>query len=119
MFVSGLSIVAAIVLLWMKLPLVFRLKLYGHPFLLDLGISTFILVLFSSTGEGLMAATIAGLLCSVLIAWTRKWYGYYEYDREAKEYFYVVGRYNMTERIIAEKRKKLGEQLIAEQQRKA
>jgi biopolymer transport protein ExbB/TolQ len=114
MFTAAIGICAAIVLLWIKLPLVTRLKMYGHPFLLDLSVSFGILIVFSGTGDGLMAATIAGLFMSVLITWTRKWYGYYEYDKETQEYFYVVGLFNLTDKIIAEKRRKLGDQLIDE-----
>lgn len=108
MFEVGFSIVAAFVLLWIKLPLIVRLKALGHPFLLDLSVSVGVFIMFGGTGAGLAAATVAGLVLSVLISSTRKLYGYYEYDHKEREWYYIVGKLNQIDNIIAEKERKLG-----------
>ena len=111
MFEVGFSIVAAFVLLWIKLPLILRLKALGHPFLLDLSVSVGVFIMFGGTGAGLAAATVAGLTLSVLISSARKAVGYYEYDHKEREWYYVVGKINQVDNIIAEKERKLGHDL--------
>lgn len=106
MFEVGFSIVAAFVLLWIKLPLVMRLKALGRPFLLDLSVSVGVFIMFGGTGAGLAAATVAGLTLSIMISSARKWYGYYEFDKG--EWWYVRGKICQIDNIADEKARKLG-----------
>lgn len=106
MFEVGFSIVAAFVLLWIKLPLILRLKALGHPFLLDLSVSVGVFIMFGGTGAGLAAATVAGLTLSVLISGARKTFGYYEFDKG--EWWYVRGKICQIDNIADEKARKIG-----------
>jgi hypothetical protein len=106
MFEVGFAIVAAFVLLWIKLPLTVRLKALGRPFLLDLTVSVGVFIMFGGTGAGLAAATVAGLTLSVLISSARKMYGYYEFDKG--EWWYVRGKIDQVANIADEKARKIG-----------
>lgn len=105
MLVTGLTIFVCFWLLWIKLPLVARLKALGQPFLLDLGCSVGVFILYGGTGAGLAAATMAALVISINITFARKWFGYYK--KVDGEWFYYSGRLNLSEKIIAEKRRRL------------
>jgi predicted secreted hydrolase len=65
-----------------------------------------VFLLYGGTGEGLAAATMAAVVLSICISFARKWYGYYEYSNG--EWWYVIGKLNMSDAIIAEKRRKCG-----------
>lgn len=102
----GISIFVCFWLLWIKLPLVARLKALGHPFLLDLSLSGGVFILYGGTGSGIAAATAAAVALSICISSARRWYGYYEYSDG--EWWYVIGKVNMSDAIIAAKRRSLG-----------
>jgi hypothetical protein len=103
----GFSIWASFWLLWIKLPLIIRLKALGHPFLLDLLLSSGVFILYGGTGTGIAAATLAAIVLSLNINFARKLFGYYEKD-DAGEYWYVIGKMNMSDAIVAEMRKRNG-----------
>lgn len=105
MLTTGLTIFVSFWLLWIKLPLILRLKALGQPFLLDLACSMAVFILYGGTGAGLAAATMAALVISINISFARKWVGYYK--KENGEWFYYAGRLNLSEKIIAEKRRRL------------
>jgi mannose/fructose/N-acetylgalactosamine-specific phosphotransferase system component IIC len=75
-FSSGLIIVAGFALLLIKLPLRHSLRLLGWGFTLDLLISVLAYALHWGTFSGVMAAAVAGLLCSLLTTSLRWLIGY-------------------------------------------
>jgi hypothetical protein len=105
MLATGIVIFVSFWLLWTKLPLVTRLKLLGQPFLLDLVCSVGVFIMYGGTGAGLAAATMAALVISVNINFARKAFGYYK--KLNGEWFYYAGRLNVSDKIVAEKRRRL------------
>src|SRR5690349_10210168 len=61
---SGAIIFAGLVLLFIKLPHIWRLRLLGRPLALDIAVSVLAYVLHWGTFSGVMAAAVAGLMCS-------------------------------------------------------
>lgn len=76
MILSGIFIFFALVLLYLKLSTSLRLRLLGHPLMLDIGVSTFTLLVHWGSFTGIMAATIAGLLTSAATTLARRVFGY-------------------------------------------
>ena len=76
MITSGVIIVMGFALLLLKLPLRHSLRLLGWGFSLDLLISIVAYALHWGTFSGVMAAAVAGLLCSVLTSTLRWAIGY-------------------------------------------
>jgi hypothetical protein len=105
MLESGLVIFFAFWLLWIKLNVITRLKLLGHPFMLDVAITVSVFLLYGGTGAGMMAASAAAIVMSVNISFARKIFGYY-YRKNGK-WMYVVGKLNQADKIINYKRKQL------------
>lgn len=103
MLETGIVIFLAFWLLWIKLNIMTRLKMLGRPFLLDLSITICVFVLYGGTGAGMAAASAAAVVMSLNISLARKVFGYYK-KREGK-WYYVVGKINQTQNIIAAKRK--------------
>jgi hypothetical protein len=99
LFESGLIVFLAFWLLWIKLPVVTRLKALGHPFLLDIFVTAAVFFLYGGTGAGMMAASLAAVIMSLNISFARRWFGYIH--RKNGELTYHVGRWNMTEKIHA------------------
>ena len=73
---SGVIIFGGLILLFIKLPHRHRLWLLGHPLGLDLGVSVIAYVLHMGTFSGVMAAAVAGLMCSGFTHVARKAIGY-------------------------------------------
>lgn len=61
---SGVIIFLGPLLLFIKLPKRTALRLLGYPLMLDLVVSTFTLLVHWGTFSGVMAAAVAGLMCS-------------------------------------------------------
>lgn len=99
MLESGIIVFLAFWLLWIKLGVVTRLRALGHPFLLDIFITTAVFFMYGGTGEGMMAASVAAVVMSLNISIARKWFGYIY--RKDGELTYHVGRWNMTDKIHA------------------
>ena len=96
MIFSGVIIVLGFALLLIKLPLRHSLRLLGYGFTLDLLISAVAYALHWGTFSGVMAAAVAGLLCSLMTSVLRWVIGYR--DREG----YHPGRWvNLTDRLEA------------------
>jgi mannose/fructose/N-acetylgalactosamine-specific phosphotransferase system component IIC len=76
MIFSGVIIVMGFALLLIKLPLRHSLRLLGWGFTLDLLISAVAYALHWGTFSGVMAAAVAGLLCSILTSTLRWAIGY-------------------------------------------
>jgi hypothetical protein len=73
---SGIIIFAGLLLLFVKLPRKISLWLLGHPLGLDLSVSVLAYALHFGTFTGVMAAAVAGLMCSGFTALGRKAFGY-------------------------------------------
>jgi len=83
---SGFIIFLGLALLGAKLPVRTSLSLLGRPLLLDVCVSVLAFLMHFGTFSGVMAAAVAGLLCSVFTSVARWAVGYIERGR------YVPGR---------------------------
>lgn len=75
---SGVIIFLGLLLLGAKLPVKTSLKLLGRPLLLDATVSIVAYILHSGTFSGVMAAAVAGLMCSGFTSAARYVVGYIE-----------------------------------------
>ena len=75
---SGVIIFFGMLLLGTKLPRRVSLKLLGHPLALDLSVSVLAYILHYGTFSGIMAAAVAGLMCSGFTSVARYAFGYIE-----------------------------------------
>ena len=75
---SGVIIFLGMLLLGIKLPRKTSLKLLGRPLALDLGISVLAYIMHYGTFSGIMAAAVAGLMCSGFTSVARYAFGYIE-----------------------------------------
>jgi hypothetical protein len=73
---SGVIIFVGLLLLFIKLPRFFALRLLGQPLALDLAVSVVAYMLHWGTFTGVMAAAVAGLMCSGFTAIGRWAIGY-------------------------------------------
>jgi hypothetical protein len=102
MIATSFGIFLAFWLLWAKLPITIRLKALGYPFLLDLGATIGVFLLYGGTGEGAIAATFAAVIMSINISFARRIFGYIGKKDGVSGYF--VGRLNMHDKIVEAKR---------------
>ena len=75
---SGAIIFLGMLLLGIKLPRRISLKLLGHTLALDLGVSVLAYIMHYGTFSGVMAAAVAGLMCSGFTSCARYAFGYIE-----------------------------------------
>lgn len=73
---SGVIIFVGLLLLFIKLPRIIALRLLGRPLALDLVVSIVAYLLHWGTFSGVMAAAVAGLMCSGFTAVARRLIGY-------------------------------------------
>ncbi len=73
---SGVIIFVGLLLLYFKLPHNWRLRLLGAPLLMDITVSVLAYILHWGTFSGVMAAAVAGLMCSGFSMVGRWAYGY-------------------------------------------
>lgn len=85
---SGVIIFVGLLLLFIKLPHQWRLRLFGVPLAMDLTVSALGYALHWGTFSGVMAAAVAGLMCSGFTMIGRKFYGYQ--DRSGTHYGYFL-----------------------------
>ncbi len=78
---SGFIIFLGLVLLGFKLPVKTSLTWLGRPLLLDVAVSALAFMMHFGTFSGVMAAAVAGLLCSVFTSCARWAFGYIERGR--------------------------------------
>jgi hypothetical protein len=75
---NGLVLILGLTFLLMKLPRRKALQLLGHHLWLDVGTVVLMTIVHFGTFSGLMAAAVAGMMCS-LFTWTARWlFGYIE-----------------------------------------
>lgn len=75
---SGVIIFLGLLMLGFKLPLKTSLKLLGRPLALDVGVSALAFIMHYGTFSGVMAAAVAGLMCSGFTSAARYAIGYIE-----------------------------------------
>jgi hypothetical protein len=73
---SGVIIFLGLLFIFIKLPLRWALRLLGRPLVLDLVVSAAAYMLHWGTFSGVMAAAVAGLMCSGFTAVGRWAFGY-------------------------------------------
>lgn len=77
---SGVIIFLGLLLLAAKLPIAVSLRLLGRPFALDLSVSGIAFIMHYGTFSGVMAAAVAGLMCSGFTSLARYAVGYIKGD---------------------------------------
>ena len=73
---SGVIIFLGMLLLGLKLKAKTSLTLLGYPLALDFGVSVIAFVMHYGTFSGVMAAAVAGLMCSGFTSVARYAFGY-------------------------------------------
>lgn len=73
---SGVIIFLGMLLLALKLKPRTSLTLLGYPLALDLGVSALAFIMHYGTFSGVMAAAVAGLMCSGFTSFARYAFGY-------------------------------------------
>lgn len=73
---SGVIIFLGMVFLGIKLPRKYSLRLLGHPLAVDLVVSVLAYIMHYGTFSGIMAAAVAGLMCSGFTSIARYAWGY-------------------------------------------
>lgn len=78
--VFGVVIFVGLFMVFVKLSVVTRAKLLGHPLALDLAVTSATLMMHWGTMTGLMSATMAGIICALATSAGRSLFGYIEHD---------------------------------------
>lgn len=73
---SGVIIFLGMLLLGLKLKVKTSLTLLGYPLALDLSVSAIAFIMHYGTFSGVMAAAVAGLMCSGFTSFARYAFGY-------------------------------------------
>jgi hypothetical protein len=76
MFAMGFAVFFSILLLFIKLPHRAMLRLLHYDLLIDFAVTVLVLFLHWGSFEGVMAATIAGLLTSLATSFTKRMFGH-------------------------------------------
>lgn len=76
MLMTGLTVFLGIALILWKLPRRLMLKILHHDLMLDLAVSVLTLFLHWGSFEGVMAATVAGLLTSLFTSGAKRLIGH-------------------------------------------
>jgi hypothetical protein len=76
MFETGFIVFLGIVLLLIKLPRRWALRLLHHDLLIDLAVSLIVLTIHFGTFSGVMAATVAGLMTSLFTSAMKRAFGF-------------------------------------------
>jgi hypothetical protein len=76
MLLTGLTVFLGVSLILVKLPRRMMLKTLKHDVAVDVAVSAVTLAIHAGSFEGVMAATVAGLLTSVTTSTLKKWFGY-------------------------------------------
>jgi len=92
---SGIIIFMGMLLIGFKLPIRTSLILLGRPLALDIGVSVLAYVMHYGTFSGIMAAAVAGLMCSGFTSAARHSLGYIEGNK------YYPGRFwNLAPKLL-------------------
>lgn len=95
-FESGVVIFLGLLLLGFKLPVERSLRLLGRPLALDLCVSAIAYIMHYGTFSGIMAAAVAGLMCSGFTSGARYAIGYIAngqyYHGKLWNIYHLIGR---------------------------
>ena len=80
MFLTGLAIFLALLLVFIKLPRRGLLRLLRYDLAIDLFVTLLVLAIHFGTFGGVMAATVAGLMTSLATTGAKRLFGYIEGD---------------------------------------
>ncbi len=80
MLETGLAIFLGLVFIFIKLKRRTMLRLLRYDLALDVAVTALVLAIHWGTFSGVMAATIAGLLCSMFTSGAKKLFGYIQGD---------------------------------------
>jgi hypothetical protein len=86
---SGAIIFVGLMLIFIKLPRRMALVWLNYPLTLDLGVSVIAYILHWGTFTGVMAAAVAGLMCSGFTSVGRYLFGYVQHGQ------YIPGLFRM------------------------
>lgn len=86
MFVTGFIVFLGVALILIKLPRRLALRALKYDLLIDIAVSCVVLLIHFGTFSGVMAATVAGLLTSIMTSAAKRLFGWIENDT------YYVGR---------------------------
>ncbi len=81
MFSTGFAVFLALLLILVKLPRRFMLRLLRHDLMLDIAVTLLVLFIHWGSFDGVMAATVAGLLTSFATSAAKRVFGYIQADR--------------------------------------
>ena len=81
MLTTGLMIFMGVALILAKLPRRLMLKALHHDVALDLAVSVLTLIVHWGTFSGVMAATVAGLLTSLMTSGAKRVFGHIQGNR--------------------------------------
>lgn len=81
MFATGFAVFAGVALILAKLKRRWMLRALNHDLAIDVAVTAVTLVVHWGTFSGVMAATIAGLLCSIATSSAKRLFGYIKGDR--------------------------------------
>lgn len=76
MFATGLAIFLGLLFIFIKLKRRTLLRLLRHDLLIDLAVTVLVLYLHWGSFAGVMAATVAGLMCSLATSGAKHLFGY-------------------------------------------
>lgn len=94
--VFGLVIITGVIAVLWKMPRYWSLWILGHHIPFDLAITVLVLIVHWGTMTGVMAATVAGLCCSLTTSIGRWLFGY------RIGTLYYVGVFDQTTALITE-----------------
>ncbi len=86
----GLLVFLGVLLILVKLPTTWLLRLLGHSLALDLAVSALALLIHWGTFSGVMAASVAGLMTSLATSALRRCIGYIKHGRYHRGVFSLV-----------------------------
>lgn len=86
---SGVIIFIGLLLIFIKLPRPVALWLLGHELLLDIIVSIVAYIMHYGTFSGMMAAAVAGLMCSSFTWIGRTLFGYIRNGQFHRGYFQI------------------------------
>lgn len=92
MIEMGLFVALGLMVLMLKMPWKWRLRLLGNPVAVDVAVFTLLTLIHWGTFSGVMVATIGAFMCSVMLSAGRKLVGHIEHGKYHRGHFNVEHR---------------------------
>ncbi|MBK9160407.1 MAG: hypothetical protein IPM27_02380 [Nitrosomonadales bacterium] len=89
MFITGFMVFLGVALIFVKLPRRILLRALKHDMLIDILVSCLVLLIHWGTFSGVMAATVAGLMTSLMTSGLKRLFGYIDGD------LYYIGKWRL------------------------